>query len=106
MQYLGRYTPEQARRHEVRPGITGLAQVDGRNGLSWEEKFGLDVSYVDTLSFALDLNILYRTVWTVLTRKGISAAGCATMEEFVGQDPGPDGVTLTEARSPSARREG
>jgi len=102
MQYLGRYTPEQARRHEVRPGITGLAQVDGRNGLSWEEKFGLDVAYVDTLSFALDLKILCRTVWTVLTREGISAAGYATMEEFMGQDPGPDGVTLTEAGSPSA----
>ena len=106
MQYLPRYTPEQARRHAVRPGITGLAQVDGRNGLSWEEKFGLDVSYVDTLSFALDLKILCRTVWTVLTRKGISAAGCATMEEFVRQDPGPDGVTLTEAGSPSALRKG
>jgi len=106
MQYLPRYTPEQARRHAVRPGITGLAQVDGRNGLSWEEKFGLDVSYVDTLSFALDLKILCRTLWTVLTREGISAAGCATMEEFMGQDSGSDGERLTETASPSGLREG
>ena len=105
MQYLDRYTPEQARRHDVRPGITGLAQVDGRNDVSWDERFRLDVSYVDTLSFALDIKILCRTIWTVVARKGISAAGCATMAEFMGKDRGPDGMTLTEAMSPSALRE-
>ena len=84
MQYLERYTPEQARRHQVRPGITGLAQVSGRNALSWEEKFALDVDYVDRCSLALDLRILARTLRQVVTRKGISSSGHATMAEFLG----------------------
>ena len=84
MQYLDRYTPEQARRHEVRPGITGLAQTSGRNALSWDEKFSLDVWYVDNQSLGLDLKILARTVLKVVRREGISAAGEATMAEFFG----------------------
>lgn len=84
MQYLQRYTPEQARRHEMKPGITGLAQVRGRNALSWEEKFRLDVQYVDEWSLMLDLSILLETALNVLTRKNISADGHATMPEFMG----------------------
>jgi sugar transferase EpsL len=84
MQYLPRYTPEQARRHEVLPGITGWAQVNGRNALTWEEKFALDVWYVDHRSLLLDLAILWRTLLAVLRREGISAAGEATMPEFTG----------------------
>ncbi len=84
MQYLERYTPEQARRHEVRPGITGWAQVNGRNALSWEEKFALDVWYVDHQSLWLDLKILFLTFWKVFRREGISQEGQATMEEFIG----------------------
>lgn len=84
MQYLDRYTPEQARRHEVRPGITGWAQVRGRNAISWEEKLALDVWYVDNRSFLLDLRILLETVVKVLRRDGISATGEATMPEFRG----------------------
>jgi lipopolysaccharide/colanic/teichoic acid biosynthesis glycosyltransferase len=84
MQYLDRYTPEQARRHEVRPGITGWAQVNGRNALSWEEKFALDVWYVDHLSFWLDVKIMATTVWKIFKREGISQPGQATMEEFTG----------------------
>ncbi len=84
MQYLDRYTPEQARRHEVKPGITGWAQVNGRNSLSWEEKFALDVWYVDHANLLLDLRILVLTVWKVLRREGISAASHATMPEFMG----------------------
>lgn len=83
-EYLDRYTPEQFRRHEVRPGVTGLAQVNGRNALSWEEKFRYDVWYVDNVSFWLDLRILVRTVVTVLRRDGISAPGVATAPEFLG----------------------
>ena len=86
-QYLERYTPEQARRHEVRPGITGLAQVLGRNGLTWEERFALDVQYVDQRGLGLDLWILYRTLVVVVGRQGISAAGHATMPEFQGRKP-------------------
>lgn len=82
MEYLERYTPEQARRHEVKPGITGWAQIHGRNALSWEEKFRLDVWYVDHWSLWLDLKILWRTLWIVLKREGISAEGHATMPEF------------------------
>ena len=82
--YLERYTPEQARRHEVRPGITGLAQVSGRNALSWEEKLALDVWYVDHRSLRLDLEILIRTVRSVLAREGIRQPGRATAEEFRG----------------------
>ena len=84
MEYLPLYTPEQARRHEVRPGITGWAQVNGRNALSWEEKFRLDVWYVDNRSFWLDLRILWLTVRKVLAREGISADGEATMPRFTG----------------------
>jgi lipopolysaccharide/colanic/teichoic acid biosynthesis glycosyltransferase len=84
MEYLPRYTPEQARRHEVRPGITGWAQVNGRNAISWEEKFKLDVWYVDNQSFWLDLKILVLTVKKVFVREGISAKGEATMPKFTG----------------------
>jgi len=84
VRYLDRYTPEQARRHEVRPGLTGWAQVNGRNALTWEEKFALDVWYVDHASLALDLKILLLTLRRVLAREGISAAGEATMPEFTG----------------------
>lgn len=84
MEYLSLYSPEQARRHEVRPGITGWAQVNGRNSLGWEEKFKLDVWYVDNRSFALDLRILWLTMLKVLKRDGISAAGEATMPRFDG----------------------
>jgi lipopolysaccharide/colanic/teichoic acid biosynthesis glycosyltransferase len=82
--YLTRYTPEQTRRHNVRPGITGWAQVNGRNALSWEEKFKLDVEYVEKISFSLDLKILWMTFLNVIQQKGISAVGHATMEEFRG----------------------
>jgi lipopolysaccharide/colanic/teichoic acid biosynthesis glycosyltransferase len=82
--YLDRYSPEQARRHEVLPGITGWAQVNGRNILSWEEKFRLDVWYVDHWSIFLDIKILGLTVWKVLSREGISQPGHATAEEFMG----------------------
>jgi lipopolysaccharide/colanic/teichoic acid biosynthesis glycosyltransferase len=85
MEYIPLYSPEQARRHEVRPGVTGWAQVNGRNALSWEEKFKLDVWYVDHQSIVLDINILWRTVKKVLIRDGISAAGEATMPKFVGE---------------------
>jgi sugar transferase EpsL len=84
MRYLPRYTSEQARRHEVLPGITGWAQVNGRNALSWDEKFALDVWYVDHQSFALDLRILALTIWRVLRRDGISAEGFITSPEFNG----------------------
>jgi lipopolysaccharide/colanic/teichoic acid biosynthesis glycosyltransferase len=84
IEYLDRYTPEQARRHDVRPGVTGWAQINGRNSLSWEEKFALDVWYVDHVSLSLDLQILWRTVRAVLAREGVSAAGHETMPEFSG----------------------
>ena len=86
MDYLPLYTPEQARRHEVRPGITGWAQVNGRNALSWEEKFALDVWYVDNRSIWLDIKILWLTVKKVLIREGISAPGDATMPLFKGSE--------------------
>jgi lipopolysaccharide/colanic/teichoic acid biosynthesis glycosyltransferase len=84
MEYLPLYTPEQARRHELRPGITGWAQVNGRNALSWADKFALDVWYVDHRSLWLDVQIVGRTVRKVLVRDGISAAGEATMPKFTG----------------------
>lgn len=87
MEYLPLYSPEQARRHEVRPGITGWAQVNGRNALSWEDKFALDVWYVDHRSMVLDLRILVLTVWRVLRPQGISQAGHATAEPFRGSGP-------------------
>jgi sugar transferase EpsL len=86
VQYLERYSPEQARRHEVLPGITGWAQVNGRNVLTWEDKFRFDVWYVDHWSFWLDLKILWMTMWKVLRREGISQPGHATAEEFMGSD--------------------
>ena len=82
MQYLDRYTPEQARRHEVRPGITGWAQVNGRNALTWEQKFALDVWYVDHVSVWLDTKIIALTVWKIIQREGINQPGQATMQEF------------------------
>jgi lipopolysaccharide/colanic/teichoic acid biosynthesis glycosyltransferase len=84
MKYLARYTPEQARRHEVKPGITGWAQVNGRNTLSWEDKFRLDVCYVDHKSIWLDIKILWMTAWNVLARKGIDKQGYIGQEEFMG----------------------
>ena len=84
MEYLDRYTPEQNRRHEVNPGITGWAQVNGRNAITWEEKFELDVWYVDNQSFWLNLKILLITIWKVIKGEGISYAGHSTMEKFQG----------------------
>lgn len=86
IQYLDRYTPEQARRHEVKPGITGWAQVNGRNAIGWEDKFKLDVWYVDNWSLWLDVRIIALTVWKILKREGISQPGQATMEEFWGSE--------------------
>lgn len=90
MEYLPLYTPEQARRHEVRPGVTGWAQVNGRNAISWEDKFKLDVWYVNNRSLWLDIKILWLTVKKVLVRDGISAAGQATMSKFTGTAQGAD----------------
>jgi sugar transferase EpsL len=84
MQYLDLYTQEQARRHEVKPGITGWAQVNGRNALTWEDKFNLDIWYVENHSFLLDLRIIGLTVWKILKREGISQLGHTTAEEFKG----------------------
>ena len=84
MEYLARYTPEQARRHKVKPGITGWAQVNGRNAITWEEKFKLDVWYVDNQSFWLDMKILFMTIWKVVKGEGINQEGYATMEPFKG----------------------
>ena len=84
MEYLERYTPAQARRHDVRPGITGLAQVSGRNAITWNEKFALDLEYVDRCSPWLDLRIFLLTIWQVLTRRGVNQPGHVTMEEFAG----------------------
>jgi sugar transferase EpsL len=85
MHYLPLYTPEQARRHTVRPGVTGWAQINGRNAISWEQKFAYDVWYVDNLSLWLDLKILGLTVRKIIVREGISQTGQATMEEFRGR---------------------
>lgn len=87
MEYLPLYSPEQARRHEVRPGITGWAQINGRNAIGWEEKFALDVWYVDNRSIGLDLRILWLTAAKVIARDGISAEGEATMPKFTGSTP-------------------
>lgn len=85
MDYLPLYSPEQARRHEVRPGVTGWAQVNGRNAISWDEKFALDIWYVDNRSLWLDLKIIWLTIRKVVKREGISAAGEATMPKFEGE---------------------
>lgn len=86
IQYMDRYTPEQARRHEVRPGFTGLAQINGRNAISWAEKFNWDVKYVDNITFLGDFKIIIKTLKTVLKREGISASNDATMPEFMGNE--------------------
>ncbi|GAC1627873.1 MAG: sugar transferase [Chloroflexota bacterium] len=86
VRYLERYSATQARRHEVKPGITGLAQISGRNGLTWEQKFTLDVHYVDNYDLRLDVKILLLTVIKTLTREGISQPGSLTAEEFMGAD--------------------
>ncbi|PWC05011.1 sugar transferase [Agromyces badenianii] len=91
MSYLGRYSPEQARRHEVRPGITGLAQVSGRNAVGWDDRFELDVEYVDRRSLMLDAHILWRTIHSVLRRDGVAAEGHVTMPEFGGSTQTPSG---------------
>lgn len=105
MEYLPHFTPDQMRRHEVRPGITGWAQVNGRNATTWEERLRLDVWYVDHWSLWLDLRILVRTVWTVLRRDGISAAGHATMPRF-DQPPRPSSGAATSAPIPSLHQDG
>lgn len=86
VKYLPRYNDEQRRRHSVRPGLTGNAQANGRNALSWEEKFKLDIEYVDNISFAFDIKIIFDTVKSVLKRDGISSETSATMEEFMGNE--------------------
>jgi lipopolysaccharide/colanic/teichoic acid biosynthesis glycosyltransferase len=93
MEYLPRYTPEQARRHDVLPGLTGWAQVHGRNALGWEEKFALDVWYVDHWSLGLDARILWRTLRQVLLREGISHEGHATMPVFTGRQASGEAAT-------------
>jgi lipopolysaccharide/colanic/teichoic acid biosynthesis glycosyltransferase len=84
VQYLERYTPDQARRHEVKPGLTGLAQISGRNAISWEEKFALDVAYIDHQTLRRDVKILVSTIALVLRRDGVTAEGHATTTEFLG----------------------
>lgn len=86
VEYLSRYSKEQARRHEVRPGITGWAQVNGRNAISWEEKFKYDVEYVDSCSFLLDIRIIFLTIKKVFVKEGISQDGNVTVEDFMGSD--------------------
>ena len=89
VRYLGRYNAHQMRRHEVRPGFTGLAQVHGRNAISWDEKFNLDVEYVDNISFIGDWKIILQTIRTVLKREGITSDTSVTMEEFMGNGKNP-----------------
>lgn len=86
VKYLPRYNAEQKRRHEVRPGLSGLAQVNGRNAISWEDKFRYDVEYVDNVTFVGDWKIIFQTIWNVLKRDGISSETSATMEEFMGTE--------------------
>ena len=111
MRYLERYTPAQARRHEAKPGITGLAQVSGRNAVSWEEKFAYDVEYVERASLGLDLKILLRTVLQVVRREGVTAEAHATMPEFAGTAPpaetaplAPEAEVLGRESTPLASR--
>jgi sugar transferase EpsL len=91
MQYLDRYTPEQTRRHEVLPGMTGWAQINGRNAITWEEKFRYDVWYVDHWNFWLDIKIIVESIWKVLTREGINQPGRISAEEFMGTNNDPQG---------------
>jgi sugar transferase EpsL len=84
LDYLSRYSPEQARRHEVKPGITGWAQVNGRNDVTWEKKFERDIWYVDNANWSLDVRILWMTLWKTIKSEGISQRGHATAEEFKG----------------------
>lgn len=106
MRYLERYTAEQARRHDVKPGITGHAQVNGRNTLSWDDKFRLDVWYVDHVSLAVDVRILAQTALKVLQRSGISAGGHATMTEFMGSPPStPEASSTTSETATTAWNE-
>lgn len=91
MQYLSRYTPEQARRHDVLPGITGWAQINGRNAITWEDKFKFDVWYVDNWSFWLDLKIIALSIWKALKREGINEPGYISASEFMGTDRGDGG---------------
>jgi len=86
MEYLPLYSPEQARRHDALPGLTGWAQVNGRNAITWQDRFELDVWYVDNWSFRLDMKIILMTIWKVLTREGINQPGQATMERFAGNE--------------------
>jgi len=86
MQYLERYTPEQNRRHDVKPGMTGWAQVNGRNAISWQERFKLDAWYANNISFWLDVKIILLTVEAVVSRRDISSSGCATIDEFMGSN--------------------
>jgi len=97
VRYLSRYSPEQRRRHDVKPGITGLAQVSGRNAITWEEKFQLDVWYVDHMGLWLDLGILFSTVLKVSGRIGISQLGRATMDEFIAPSGGQEGTRQAES---------
>ena len=97
VRYLPRYNSFQRRRHEVRPGLTGLAQVNGRNALTWEEKFEYDVRYVDNLTFAMDVRIFFATVRAVLKHEGINSETSATMEEFMGSESGSLGVKRKDA---------
>jgi lipopolysaccharide/colanic/teichoic acid biosynthesis glycosyltransferase len=102
MQYLPLYSSDQMRRHDVLPGLTGWAQVNGRNAISWPEKFALDLWYVDHWSFWLDIRILFQTLWKTFTRQGINQPGSATVEYFTGNDvPGDTDAT---ASSEAARR--
>ncbi len=104
MQYLPLYSPEQSRRHDVRPGITGWAQVNGRNALSWEEKFAFDVWYVENLSLWLDCKILWLTVFRVIRSDGISAAGCATMPPFTRTSEPFDDARIGDGDLPATSR--
>lgn len=92
MAYLDRYSPEEMRRHEVKPGITGWCQINGRNALTWAERFTLDLWYVDNRSFLLDCRILLRTIWTVVKREGVDPPGKAAVEEFTSQRRGSTGA--------------
>jgi lipopolysaccharide/colanic/teichoic acid biosynthesis glycosyltransferase len=103
MEYLPRYSPEQARRHDVMPGITGWAQVNGRNGIDWEKKFEHDVWYVDHWSLWLDIRILTMTIWKVLCRQGISSANQATMPEFKGSRHSASEIEFVPIPSESQR---